>query len=222
MNNLTLIIPAKKEKESLPLVLDELKKFKCKKKVVLEESDIETIKSIKNYECEINFQTGKGYGNALIEGINNCETELFCIFNADGSFDPKELANMINKLESENLEFVFGSRYQKNSGSEDDTIITLVGNYIFTFIGKLFFKLPITDILYTFVLGKTNSAKKLNLQASDFTFCVELPIKIKRFKMKMRSISSFERKRISGFKKVNALKDGFKILMKMIFLFKEN
>ena len=222
MNNLTLVIPAKKEKESLPLVLDELKDFECKKKVVLEESDIETINSIKNYNCEIIFQTGKGYGNALIEGINNTENQLFCIFNADGSFDPNELHDMINKLRNENLDFVFGSRYQKNSGSEDDTIITLIGNYIFTFIGKFFFKLPITDILYTYVLGRTNSAKKLNLKASDFTFCVELPIKIKRNNMKMESISSFERRRISGVKKVNAFKDGFKILMKMIFLFKKN
>ena len=36
MENLTLVIPAKNEKESLPLVLKELKKYKLKKIVVLE------------------------------------------------------------------------------------------------------------------------------------------------------------------------------------------
>ena len=36
MKNLTLVIPAKEEKESLPQVLDELKKYKLKKIVVLE------------------------------------------------------------------------------------------------------------------------------------------------------------------------------------------
>ena len=222
MNNLTLIIPAKKEKESLPHVLEELKNFECKKKVVLEQTDYETIESIKNYDCEINFQNGKGYGNALIEGINNTDSDLFCIFNADGSFDPKELNDMIKKLNINNLDFVFGSRYQKNSGSDDDTIITLIGNYIFSFLGKFFFNLQITDILYTYVLGKTKSAQKLNLKSNDFTFCVELPIKIKKNNMKMESISSFERKRISGFKKVNAFKDGLKILIRMVLLFKKN
>ena len=44
-------------------------------------------------------------------------------------------------------------------GSEDDTIITLIGNKIFSFIGKYFFSLPISDILYTFVLGKTKNSK---------------------------------------------------------------
>ena len=47
MENLTLVIPAKNEKESLPLVLKELKKYKLKKIVVLEKSDLATIKSIK-------------------------------------------------------------------------------------------------------------------------------------------------------------------------------
>ena len=32
MKNLTLIIPAKKEKESLPQVIDEIKNLDCKKK----------------------------------------------------------------------------------------------------------------------------------------------------------------------------------------------
>ena len=43
MNNLTLIIPAKKEKESLSKVLDELKPYNYKIVVVLEKEDYETI-----------------------------------------------------------------------------------------------------------------------------------------------------------------------------------
>ena len=43
MKNLTLVIPAKNEKESLPLVLDELEKYKLKIIIVLESNDIDTI-----------------------------------------------------------------------------------------------------------------------------------------------------------------------------------
>ena len=49
MKDLTLIIPAKNESESLPKVLEELKKYKLKIKVVLSSDDIATINSIKNY-----------------------------------------------------------------------------------------------------------------------------------------------------------------------------
>ena len=52
MKDLTLLIPAKKEKESLPSVLNELKKFDLKILIVLEEEDVETINSIKDFNCE--------------------------------------------------------------------------------------------------------------------------------------------------------------------------
>ena len=222
MSDLTLIIPAKNEKESLPKVLDELGNFNFKKYVILEASDKLTIEAIKNYDCRIIYQESKGYGDALKKGIETVDTEFLCIFNADGSFNPKELGLMINKLRDDKYDFVFASRYEKNCGSDDDTLVTLIGNYIFTFLGKIFFKLEITDILYTFVMAKTSCAKRLGLTAKDFSFCVELPIKAKRAGYKICTTKSFERSRIAGEKKVNAFKDGLKILLSMVKLFFRN
>jgi len=219
MPELTLIIPAKNESESLPSVLEEIKDHNVKIKVLLHKDDFLTINSIKNKNCEIIYQENHGYGDALIQGINLVDTKYFCIFNADGSFDPVELRGMLNKINELDDDFIFASRYQKDSGSDDDTIVTLIGNLIFSKIGNIFFKLPITDILYTFVLGKTDSAKKLNLIRRDFTFCVELPIKAIRQNMTLSSINAYERKRIAGVKKVNAFKDGFLILKYMFYLF---
>ncbi len=219
MENLTLLIPAKNESESLPKVIKEINNLNCKKKVILREEDTSTISAIKDLDVEIIYQNNHGYGNALINGINSTDTEYFCIFNADGSFNPKEILDFMILLKKEKKDFVFASRYQKNSGSEDDTILTYIGNKFFTLLGKIFFRLPITDILYTYVIGKTDKAKNLNLNRQDFTFCVELPIKIKKNKMNMISASSYERKRIAGKKKVNEFKDGTLILISMIFLF---
>ena len=219
MNDLTLLIPAKNEKESLPKVLQEIDNLGLNFKIILKEDDRDTIEAIDKFKHEILFQPGLGYGDALTYGINSCKTEYYCIFNADGSFDPKEIKLMHQFLKNNNLDIVFGSRYEKNSGSDDDTIITLIGNYIFTFIGKIFFSLPLTDILYTFVLGKTSISKNLNLKQKDFSFCVELPIKAKKDNLNISSYPCYERTRIAGKKKVNAIKDGILILIHMIKLF---
>ena len=219
MENLTLLIPAKFESESLPSVLTELKKFNYKICVILKETDLMTINSIKNFNIEVIYQKGVGYGNALIEGINNCKTKYFCIFNADGSFNPNEISEIMKKINTNKTDFIFASRYEKKAGSEDDTFITLIGNYFFSFVGKIFFKLEISDILYTFVVGDTSKAKILNILSTDFQFCVELPIKVKRKKFTMDVYPSFERKRIAGKKKVNAFKDGSLILKKLTELF---
>jgi len=218
MKELTLLIPAKNESESLPIVLNELKEYSCKKLVVLEENDVETINAIKNFDCEVLYQKNKGYGSALIEGINKIKTEYLCIFNADGSFDPKYLENMLNECKS-NLDFVFSSRYSKGGETEDDTFLTFIGNKIFTTIGNIFFNLKIDDILYTFVMGRSKSFKSLNLKYYDFRFCVELPIFAKKQSKNYINLGSYERKRFKGKKKVNEFKDGFLILMGMISLF---
>ncbi len=220
MSNLTLIIPAKFEAESLPVFLEELKKHDHKKLVVLDENDSKTIEAIKNFEnVEILYQKQTGFGNALIEGINFVKTELFCIINADGSMNPSELDGMLNELNTKDQDIVFGSRYMENAGSDDDDFITLSGNYIFTLIGKIFFKLEISDILYTYLIGKTILVKNLDLQSKDFKFCIELPIKAKRKNLKCISFPCHERSRIGGKKKVNPFIDGLKILLGMIHLF---
>lgn len=219
MENLTLVIPAKKEKESLPIVLQELEKFNLKIIVVLEQTDTETINSIKESNCKIIYQINKGYGDALMQGINNVTTKYFSIFNADGSFNPIELQLMYNMVEENKADIVFASRYEKNCSSEDDTFITYFGNFFFTKLGKILFGLKLTDILYTFVVGSTEVFKSLNIKNKDFTFCVELPIKAHKKNYLLATSKSNERARIGGRKKVNAIKDGFLILISMLKLF---
>ena len=218
MNNLTLIIPAKNENESLPIVLDSLENLEIKTLISLKEDDIDTINSIKNKKnIKLFFQSGTGYGNSLKEAIEFCDTEYFCIFNADGSFQPKDLIKLYSLIK--NNDFVYTTRYEKPGGSDDDTFITFIGNKIFSKIGNIFFSLKISDILYTYLIGKTESFKKLNIKSNDFKFCVELPIKMVIANMKYDCIPSYELKRIAGRKKVNAFKDGFLILLEMLRLF---
>ena len=218
MKNLTLVIPAKYEKITLPKVLNELEKFNVGKIIVIPSYDIETREAIKNFNCKIIEQVGEGFGSALIEGINEVDTKYLCIFNADGSFDPKYLDEMILLLENQ-YDFIFNSRYIKGGGSDDDTFLTYIGNKFFTTLCKILFKLNISDVLFTYVMGKSDAFKELELKNNDFTFCIELPVKAKMRGYKSISHPSYERLRITGKKKVNEFKDGFLILISIIKLF---
>ena len=217
MDDITLVIPAKNESESLPKVLDELLKYKIKKIIVIPPEDEKTRDAIKKFDCKILSQNGKGFGNALIQGINAVETKYFCIFNADGSFNPIYLRDLENKLIS-NQDFVFCSRYEAGGGSEDDTILTYIGNKFFTGLCNLLFKLKVTDVLFTYVMGSTKAFKKLDMRFNDFSFCVELPIKAKKQNYILGNLPSIERSRIAGEKKVNEFKDGFLILISILRL----
>ena len=82
------------------------------------------------------YQKNLGYGDALIEGINRCNTEYFCIFNADGSFDPSELKKILiselskgNLIESTNSKFPAENKnvtlYNKQSFSVESLPVEL-------------------------------------------------------------------------------------------------
>ena len=219
MNNLTLIIPAKEEKYSLPQVLNEVKDLNVKKLIVLAKDDGTTIDAIKNADCEILFQTGRGYGNAIREGINHATTKYIAIFYADGSTDPVNLEPMFDKIINEKNQIVFGSRYEKNAGSYDDDIITKIGNYFFSSIGNIFFSLKISDILFTYIVSEKSALDKLKLTSDDYCLCVEIALKSKKMGLKYTTHPCVERKRFADKKKVKAFNDGLKILNYLIISF---
>ena len=115
MKKLTLLIPANKEAESLPKFLNELINYDYKKMVVLQKEDEDTINSIKDFkDVELVIQKKKGYGNALIEGLEKIKTRKVCnakMINILGF----EIENYRQKKFGEN-EFFFD--YQKKEIKE--------------------------------------------------------------------------------------------------------
>ena len=79
MQDLTLVIPAKNESESLPIFLDEISNLKYKKLIVLEHSDKSTLDSIKNYsDIEILYLETAGNPHAPLT-LSNDDLVLVCI-----------------------------------------------------------------------------------------------------------------------------------------------
>ena len=214
--DLTLIIPAKEEEFSLPLVMKELETINIKKIVILSKNDHKTHEAIKKFDAEVFYQTGKGYGNAIREGIEKVKSKYVCIFYADGSTDPKYLIKMYEKIILKKQDLIFCSRYEEGGGSEDDNLITKIGNFCFSLFGNIFFSLNLSDILFTYIMGKKTAFDLMKLFSDDVCLCIEIPLKAKKLNLDYSTLPSFERKRFGGKKKVNAFRDGFKLLVFLI------
>ena len=104
MNDLTLIIPAKNEIESIDNVLDEVINLKQNLKVlvIVDDVDDNTFES-KYYNVRklenLSFIISKIslYSGAVRCSVEKSETKFCCIFNADGSFLPSSLEDMYTK-----------------------------------------------------------------------------------------------------------------------------
>lgn len=222
MKKITIVIPARNEEASLKKLL---RKFKLYKKyykeiiVVDGKSSDKTIQIAKKNNCRIIRQKNLGYGDAIILGVEEVKTQYFIVFDADGSKDPRYLSKFYNKLKKDKTEIIYAERYGKGAGSLDDTLITYVGNRIFTILGKIFFNLQLNDILHTFFLCEVKKFKQMNFKFKDFSFCIEFPIKARRANISCSYIATIEKKRYDGVPKVRSFVDGAKILIGMIILF---
>lgn len=139
--------------------------------------------------------------------------------DGDGSYNPKALHEMRSLID--NYDAVFCSRYKDGAKSPDDTPIRALGNKIFTKLVKLLFGPKITDSLFFYPMFKKNILENLDLDSDDFTLCLELPVKVHANGLKYIEILSEERERYAGVTKVNALTDGFKILLGILSLWKK-
>ena len=216
MDKISLIIPCKNEVESLSAVLEEIKDNEFVNEIIIVvDSELDnSIPITKKFNCKLIVQKSKGYGSAIIEGFKNAKNEFGCIYNADHSFDPKYFSDLVRI--SKSYDFIFGSRYKGSGGSDDDTIITFIGNKMFTFISRFILGIKLSDILYTYVLCNVDKFNNLNLKNNDFKLCIELPVKVKKNKHSYIDLEMFERKRFDGKKKVNIIKDGLLISYEII------
>lgn len=220
LKDITIIILTKDESKNISWVINELTKLNLNNILVVDAGSKDgTLELLKKAKINYFIQNKKGYGAAILEAINKVNTKYVTIIDADGSYDSRDIPAMLDKLIKKNLDLVLGSRYLFGNKSKDDTFIRLIGNKFFTKLCCTLFKIKITDSLFHFPVSKTDVYKNLNLRFKDFSICFELPVKANFYKFKYDEFLSIERPRMYGKSKVNALKDGLKILFNIIYLY---
>jgi len=216
--NIEILIPTLNEEGNIQETINSLKVEGFNNITIIDDNSSDnTVKISKELECNVIENTTNqrlGFGKSLIKAFSLSSSDYCCIFDGDNSFDPKSLDQMISKI-NDGSKFVFCSRYKDGNESEDDTIIRKLGNYFFTKIVNILFKINSTDALFLYVLGKRKNFLSLNLISEDFGICTEILLK-SYINFKCSEVLSLERKRKFGKSKVNAIYDGFKILMNIL------
>jgi len=214
---ITAQIAALNEEESLPLVFKEMPVGIIDEVLVIDGHSTDRTREVAEaMGARVLLQPKKkGFGDAHKFGFKNARGEVIVIINADGSMNPAEIPSLVKKIE-EGYDLVLGSRYLPGGSSEDDTIIRFIGNKIFTFLTNLLFRAHFSDSLYFFIAGRRDKLLSLDLRSDDFALCIELIVKARRAGFKICDVPCRERRRFAGKSKVNAFKDGFKILWQMI------
>jgi len=159
----------------------------------------------------------KGYGSAIINGINHAKGDYVIIGDADMTYDFTEIPKFVNELES-GSDLIIGNRFK--GGVEKGAMPFLnkyLGNPFLSMVARVFFKIQIGDFHCGLRGIKKNVYDNLNLKSTGMEFASEMIVKAAILNFKITEIPTVLRK--PPFERTPHLKpfrDGFRHLYLII------
>lgn len=130
----------------------------------------------------------RGYGAALIGGINAARGKYIIMGDADDSYDFTSLDGFVEKLRRGD-DLVMGNRFQGGiAPGAMPPLHRYFGNPVLSFVGRLFYNLPIGDFHCGLRGFNTVSMRRLGLSTPGMEFASEMVLRAGLEQLKMSEV----------------------------------
>ena len=130
----------------------------------------------------------KGYGSALIGGIEAARGRYVIMGDADDSYDFEALEPLVERLR-DGYDLVMGNRFA--GGIEQGAMVwshRWVGNPVLTYISRVFFQTPVGDMHCGLRGFRKDAIDRLRLRATGMEFASEMVIKASLQRMRIAEV----------------------------------
>ena len=130
----------------------------------------------------------KGYGNALIGGIEASKADYIIMGDADNSYDFSDLSAFLNALDT-GFDLVMGNRF--TGGIKSGAMPFLhryLGNPVLSWLGRLFFNNKVGDFHCGLRGFRREAIMSLNLQTTGMEFASEMIVKASLYGLKITEV----------------------------------
>ena len=212
MNHLIkVIIPAYNEQDSIAHVINDIPKIVDEVIVISNNSTDKTELNAKNAGATVLKETKKGYGYACLKGLDYIskqkkKPDIIVFLDGDYSDYQEQLTEIVDPIINKDIDFVVGARVEKLRESGSMTPQQVFGNWLATFLMKLFFGAKFSD-LGPFRAIKYDKLLALEMEDKTYGWTVEMQLKVLKQKMTYKEIPVKYRNRI-GVSKVSGTVKG--------------
>ena len=181
--NLSVIVPVYNEAPTVKKVLSSLVKVKEVNEVIVvndgstDETEKE-IKKVKSKKIQYFKKKNGGKGSAVRLGLSKVTGDYTLIQDADLEYDPREIPLLLEPLDREGVEVIYGSRF---IGAHSNLLFWhRVGNAFLNLIVNVFYNTTLSDMETCYKLLPTALFRKLNISANAFDLEPEITCKLLR------------------------------------------
>jgi glycosyltransferase involved in cell wall biosynthesis len=196
MKILSIVIPVYNEGKTIAVTLAKIKSVQLlnnisKELVIVNDcSTDDSLSAIENYKKNnadldikvFSHAVNKGKGAAIHTGIAQAKGNYIIIQDADLEYNPNEYNLLLQPLEDEVADVVYGSRFM---GGRPHRILFFwhtIGNKFLTLLSNMFANLNLSDMETCYKIFRSEIIKSIKLQEKRFGFEPEVTQKIARIK----------------------------------------
>ena len=211
MTKIKVIIPAFNEADSIANVIHDIPDLVDEIIVVNNNSSDNTASNATTAGATVLTENQKGYGYACLKGMDyiaslEIKPDIIVFLDGDYSDYPEELTKLVAPIINDNLDLVVGARVKHLREAHSMTPQQIFGNWLATFLMKLFFGSKFTD-LGPFRAIKYQKLLALNMEDKTYGWTVEMQLKALKQKFKYNEVPVKYKKRI-GISKVSGTVKG--------------
>ena len=206
---LSVIIPIYNEAATCSKLIEKVKSVPIQKQVIVVD-DCSTdgseniLKEIDDIEL-IQHQVNQGKGSAVQTALTHIKGNFVVLQDGDLEYNPADYEKMLNQLENDSADVVYGSRWL---GKTSPLSYHTIGNRFITWFANLVTGTTLTDMASCYKMMPSEIFLSLDICSAGFGLEAEITAKV--FKKKLRVIEvpiSYDRRTKSEGKKLR-LKDG--------------
>jgi len=214
-----VVIPARNEAASLPMVLDAIPRHLVDEVVVVDNASTDgTAEAVLGRGATLLRESRRGYGSACLRGLEHLRArrpDVVVFLDADYSDHPEEMALLLEPIERGQADLVIGSRVLGTRERGALLPQARVGNWVATRLIRAFYGGRFTD-LGPFRAVRFEALERLGMADRDFGWTAEMQVKALLAGLRVREVPVSYRRRV-GTSKITGtlwgtLRAGAKIL----------
>lgn len=220
---LTVVIPCLNEEDTLGLCLSKLERVAKNENLKLEVivadngSKDDSIDIASKFGARIIHVSRRGYGAALMGGIQKANAPYILMADADDSYDFLQVPTFFEKTK-ERFDLIQGCRLPKGGGKIEKGAMPWshrhIGNPLFTFLVRTWFNSPVNDVYCGMRAFKKSFYDSLKMRCTGMEFATEMIIKSANLEAKTVEVPITLHKdgRIQHPPHLRTIRDGWKTL----------
>lgn len=220
--SIAVLIPCYNEEAGIADVVNAFKKYIPTATIYVYDNNStdKTIARAQNAGAVVRCESRQGKGNVVRRMFADIEADLYIMIDGDGTYDASAAPMLIQQLLENNLDMVIGTRKEESETAH--RVGHKFGNTLFNWVLACLFKSPFKDIFSGYRVFSRRFVKSFPPLSSGFDIETELSIYALEMQLPVKEIETAFFDRAEGsVSKLSTFKDGFRILWRMIFLFKE-